>query len=108
MFEHFDADAGPVLVTVRYVVDPAKAQEFLRAIYRYQRIRRRDGATQWGIFQDTEAANIYLETFLVDSWAEHERQHHRFTMADREAERRVQECVVEPTKVKHYIYAKPG
>ncbi len=106
MLEHYDGHAGPVLVTVRYVVDPAKAADFLRTIYRYQRIRRRDGATRWGIFYDTQAANVYLETFLVDSWAEHERQHDRFTVADREAEERVMKCVIEPTTVKHFIHAE--
>jgi hypothetical protein len=106
MFEEPATDLGPVLVTVKYVVDPAKETEFLNEIYRYQRIRRRDGATRWGIFYDTESPNVYLETFLVDSWAEHERQHDRFTVADRELEKRVLSYVVKSTTVKHYIYAK--
>ena len=106
MFEEPAADLGPVLVTVKYVIDPAKAPDFLNEIYRYQRIRRRDGATRWGIFYDTEAPNAYLETFLVDSWAEHQRQHDRFTVADRELEKRVLSYALEPTTVKHYIGAK--
>ena len=99
-------DQGPVLVTVKYVIDPAKATEFLRQIHRYQRVRRRDGATSWGIFVDTEALDTYLENFKVDSWAEHERQHGRFTLADREIERQVLSYVVKPVEVKHYIYAR--
>jgi len=106
LFEEPAPDLGPVLVTVRYVVDPARAPEFLKEIYRYQRVRRRDGATRWGIFYDTQAPNVYLETFIVDSWAEHERQHTRFTVADRELEKRVLSCALEPTSVKHYIYAR--
>jgi MFS family permease len=106
MFEEPTADTGPVLVTVKYVIDPAKAADFLNEIYGYQRIRRRDGATRWGIFHDTESPSAYLETFLVDSWAEHERQHDRFTVADRELEKRVLSYTIEKTKVKHYIYAK--
>jgi len=106
MFNEVAADLGPVLVTVRYVVDPAKAEDFLREIHRYQRIRRRDGATRWGIFYDFESPNVYLESFVVDSWAEHQRQHDRFTVADHELEKKVLSFVVEPTKVKHYIYAK--
>jgi Transmembrane secretion effector len=106
LFEEPAPDLGPVLVTVRYVVDPAKAPEFLKEIHRYQRVRRRDGATRWGIFYDTQAPNVYLETFVVDSWAEHERQHTRFTVADRELEKRVLSCTLEPTSVKHYIYAR--
>ncbi len=106
MFEQIDADLGPVLVTVRYVIDPAKAPDFLDEIYKFQRIRRRDGATRWGIYYDTEAADVYLETFLVDSWAEHERQHDRFTVADEELEKRVLSYALEKETVKHYIYAK--
>jgi MFS family permease len=97
---------GPVLVTVKYVVDPAKAADFLRDISKYQRIRRRDGATSWGIYLDTETPDAYLEVFKVDSWAEHERQHNRFTVADRDLEARVLSYALKPLEVKHYIYAR--
>jgi MFS family permease len=106
IFEEHADELGPVLVTVKYVIDPVKAPNFLNEIHRYQRIRRRDGATRWGIFYDTQAPNVYLETFLVDSWAEHQRQHNRFTVADHELEKRVLSYTLEPTTVKHYIYAK--
>jgi hypothetical protein len=106
MFEEYAGDLGPVLVTVRYVINPLKAPDFLDEMYKYQRIRRRDGATRWGIYYDTESPNVYVETFLVDSWAEHERQHDRFTVADRELENRVLSYALEPTTAKHYIYAK--
>jgi MFS family permease len=99
-------DQGPVLVTVKYVIDPAKAAEFLHQIHKYQRVRRRDGATSWGVFVDTEAPDTFLETFKVDSWAEHERQHDRFTVADREIEKQVLSYAVKPVVVKHYIYAR--
>jgi len=99
-------DQGPVLVTVKYVIDPGKAPEFLHQIHKYERVRRRDGATSWGIFCDTEAPDTYLESFKVDSWAEHERQHGRFTMADREIEKQVLRYALKPIEVKHYIYAR--
>jgi MFS family permease len=105
MFQEPNPNDGPVLVTVKYAIDPAKAQDFLHHIYRYERIRRRDGATEWGVFADTETPDVYVEAFFVDSWAEHERQHDRFTRADHEAERRVQSFAVKPIEVKHYIHA---
>jgi len=74
----------------------------------YQRVRRRDGATSWGVFVDTEAPDTYLETFKVDSWAEHERQHDRFTVADREIENRVLSYAIQPLEVKHFIHAREG
>jgi len=106
MLEEPAPDQGPVLVTVKYVIDPAKAPEFLFQIRKYERIRRRDGATRWGIFFDTEAPDVYLENFLVDSWAEHERQHDRFTVADRDVEKKVLTYALKPIEVKHYIYAR--
>jgi MFS family permease len=106
MFEEADGDLGPVLVTVKYVIDPAKASDFLNEIYKYQRVRRRDGATRWGIFYDAQAPDVFLETFLVDSWAEHQRQHNRFTVADRELEKRVLSYALQPTTVTHYIHAR--
>jgi len=105
MLEEPAPDQGPVLVIVKYVIDPAKAEEFLHQMYGYQRVRRRDGAISWGIFVDTETPDVYLESFKVDSWAEHERQHERFTKADREIEQRVLGFALKPVEVKHYIYA---
>jgi MFS family permease len=96
----------PVLVTVKYAIDPSKAAGFLHLIHKYQRVRRRDGATSWDIFVDTEAPNIYLETFKVDSWAEHERQHDRFTLADRDIEDEVLGYAIQPVEVKHFVYAR--
>jgi MFS family permease len=105
MLEEPEPDQGPVLVTVKYVIDPSNAPEFLHQMYKYQRVRRRDGATSWGVFFDTEAPDVYLECFKVDSWAEHERQHDRFTIADRELEDRVLSLALKPVEVKHYINA---
>jgi len=101
-----NSEQGPVLVSVRYRIDSAKAADFVNEMYKYQRVRRRDGATRWGIYYDMESPNTYLEIFIVNSWAEHERQHDRFTVADHEIEKRVLSYTVEQVKVKHYIYAK--
>jgi MFS family permease len=106
MFAEPEPDEGPVLVTIEYKVDPDKAEEFLEAIYKYQRIRRRDGATRWGVYYDSEFPGIYLEIFLVDSWAEHQRQHDRFTVADRATEDQVFRYTSEPVRIRHFIYAR--
>jgi hypothetical protein len=100
-----DLRRGPVLVTVEYTVNPEREADFMEAIHQYARIRRRDGAYRWGIFRDTELADCYLEIFLVNSWAEHLRQHERQTQADRELEQALRNCVVTEPKVHHLIYA---
>jgi hypothetical protein len=54
-------------------------------------------APEWG--------DVYVETFLVASWAEHLRQHDRFTQADAEVEAQVREHVEEEPVVEHFISA---
>jgi predicted MFS family arabinose efflux permease len=100
-------DEGPVLVTVEYVVDRQRVVEFVEAMHQYERVRRRDGASRWGIYHDTEAPDRYVETFLVNSWAEHLRQHDRQTLADRALEDRLRSYVRGDPQVRHLIYARP-
>ena len=99
-----NADAGPVLVTVEYHVDPERLPEFIKTMHEYGRVRRRDGASRWGIFRDLENADLYLETFIVSSWAEHLRQHERLTRADSQLEERLRSCVVSEPNVRHLLY----
>lgn len=98
-------DVGPILVTVEYDVIRDKTSEFLDAVHKYGRIRRRDGASRWGIFSDLEIENRYVETFTVRSWAEHQRQHERFTRADREIEERLRSYTRSEPRVRHLVSA---
>ncbi len=59
-----------------------------------------------GVIYDAEIPGRYLESFLFDSWAEHQRQHDRFTAADRKLENRVSQYALEPPKIRHFIYAE--
>jgi MFS family permease len=99
-----ELEQGPVLVTVEYVVDQQHAKAFVRAMHRYGRVRRRDGASRWGIFRDVEHPDVYLETFLVTSWAEHLRQHERLTRGDRDLEDQLHRYARREPNVRHLIY----
>ena len=90
-------DAGPVMVTVEYRIDPNSREAFLAALDELARERKRGGAYAWGVFQDTADEGRFLETFLLDSWLEHLRQHKRVTNADRVLE----------DHVRHFLQAKP-
>ena len=83
-----DPDRGPVLVTVEYRIDPAAAEDFARAMRDVRRTRLRDGAFRWDLLSDPADPGRYVESFLVESWIEHLRQHERITVADRETEER--------------------
>jgi MFS family permease len=103
-----DPEQGPVLVTVEYHVDAASANEFVNALHALGRIRQRDGARRWGLFRDLAEPSRYIETFIIESWAEHLRQHTRVTVADRAVEDRVRALCMEdnPTVVSHFIYER--
>jgi MFS family permease len=100
------ADRGPVLVTVEYRIHPADRDAFLKAIAKLEPERRRDGAYAWGVFEDAAVAGRIVETFLLDSWMEHLRQHERVTKADRIVQDAVQRFHLAGTpKVTHFITA---
>ncbi len=103
-----DADRGPTLVTVEYRIDSRNRQEFLAALERFAHERRRDGAYAWGVFEDAAEEGRFLETFLVESWLEHLRQHERVTHADRLLQNAVHRFHLEGIpKVTHFIAAAP-
>lgn len=73
---------GPVLVTVRYRVPDDALDRFANEMRRVERQRRRTGARQWGLFRDLTEVDVVLETYIVESWVEHLRQHERTTNTD--------------------------
>jgi MFS family permease len=77
-------ESGPVLVTVEYRIEREKWREFTKAMSSLGRMRRRTGARRWDLFQDPADPSRYVETFLIESWVEHLRQHERFTVTDRQ------------------------
>jgi hypothetical protein len=103
-----EPDGGPVLITVEYRVDSAQREAFLIALNGVARERRRDGAYAWGVFEDAAVAGRFVETFLVESWLEHLRQHERVTHADQVLQDAVRQYAKGATKVTHYIAARSG
>jgi len=101
-----DYDKGPVLVTVEYRVLPEHGKAFLAALGHLARERRRDGAYAWGLFEDTAQPYRFIETFLVESWLEHLRQHERVTGADRVLQERIHHLLRDEPTVTHLVNAE--
>ncbi|HUX11269.1 MAG TPA: MFS transporter, partial [Terriglobia bacterium] len=76
-------DAGPVMVTIEYQVRPEDHAAFTRAIHKVRETRMRNGAIRWGVFQDAQQPERFVETFVVDSWIEFLRQRERYSVPDR-------------------------
>jgi hypothetical protein len=98
-------DRGPVLVAIRYEVDVADTDAFLREIYALSGERYRDGAYDWGVYQDAADPRSWKEWFFVSSWAEHLRQHERATRHDQDihARTRAFHRGELPPEVRHYL-----
>ena len=102
-----DQDTGPVLVTIEYRIKPTDRDAFLTALEGVAQERRRDGAYDWGVFEDAAEEGRLLETFVVDSWLKHLRQHQRVTNADRLLQAEVHRFHLgDEPKVAHFIAAE--
>jgi len=104
----FERDRGPALVTVEYQIDPADAEPFARAMRELRSIRLRDGAIRWGLWDDVAQTGRYLESFVVESWLEHLRQHERITASDRAVQSIAHAFHrgSEPPKIRHFIHER--
>ena len=98
-------EKGPVMVTVEYEVDPARAQEFFALMQESRVNRLQKGALSWGLFHDTSDPKRYLEYYLDESWAEHLRRFDRFTAADMDLRDRRNAFHVgeQPPKISRYV-----
>jgi len=109
--EDIHDDRGPVLITVEYRVALARREEFLRRLQPLGRARRRNGALQWGVAEDSTQPGLYLEYFVDDSWREHLRQHERVTEDERQLQEAILETLADPVRrpvVRHFIGGTPG
>jgi hypothetical protein len=100
-----EPDRGPVLVTVEYAVAARDREAFLAAMANLASERRRDGAYDWGIYEDAAKEGVLVETFHVDSWLEHMRQHQRVTNADRVLQDAVHRFAAEGDPVVRHLIA---
>ncbi|MGP4088485.1 MFS transporter [Streptomyces sp. KR55] len=110
VFEPGPAD-GPVLVSVTYRVDPGNRAAFTDCMDHVARSRRRTGALTWGLYQDGNDPERFIENYLVASWSEHLAQHHsRLTTTDRRDEELARRLLVEGTapEVTHAFDAAAG
>ncbi len=105
--EDIDAapDRGPVMVTITYRIEEDNAQTFLDSIHDLSNERYRDGAHMWGVYQDAANPDIWIEWFLLPSWAEHLRQHERVTSHDQDLHAKVQKFHrgTKPPEIRHFL-----
>ena len=98
-------DRGPVMVQIEYRIRPEDQPAFLQALEKLSAERRRDGAYAWGITEHTNDRECLMEWFLVESWAEHLRQHQRVSNADADLQNEAIRFHIGPGKpvVHHFL-----
>ena len=109
MVRDLDDDDGSVRVLIEYKVPEVNARAFSRLLHAGEPRRRRSGAIEWDLYRDVSKATRWLETFVVDSWGEHERQHARTAAADERSSARVA-ALLEPgtTPIVGHFVASEG
>jgi MFS family permease len=103
--EPIEHDRGPVLILIEYRVAKEDKSKFLHALSRLSHERRRDGAYAWGVTEDAANPELIVEWFLVESWAEHLRQHQRVSHTDADVQSDVMHFHIGPEKpvVRHFL-----
>lgn len=96
---------GPVMVNIEYLVDPEQGREFEAAMRDVRRMRLRNGAVAWGLFQDVHAPGRYIEYFIDSTWLEHLRRRERVTVEEAEFNRvaRAFHRGEQPPRVEHFL-----
>ena len=109
MADSLAQDRGPVLITVEYRVAVRDVPDFMAALNAFSKERLRDGAFHWGVYEDAAQPGRFVESFLVPSWQEHERQHHRVSRADADLQDQVRQFHQGPDLplVQHFIAPRP-
>ena len=100
---------GPVLVAVHYNIAEGSEAAFLAHSDRLRHFRQRTGGVEWRLFVDEDGPRHYVETFLVGSWEEHQRQHLRETQHDASLLAEIDGLLVSGTqRVAHHYLAARG
>ncbi len=76
-------DDGPILLTARWQIDPARRDDFVAAMDPVRRALKRQGALSFRLVEDVQQPGHMLESFTMATWSEYQRLPHRSTMADK-------------------------
>ncbi|CAN5707655.1 MFS transporter [soil metagenome] len=79
---HSAPGEGRLVITVEYIIDPARAAAFHLVMHQTRRTRLSEGAIGWELLHDIAEPSRYLEQIVDESWTDHLRRFHRATAAD--------------------------
>lgn len=108
--EPLDPAAGPVMVMLEYLIDPARTGDFEALMAESRSARLRQGAVSWGLFSDVQRPGRFVEYFACDSWADYLRRFDRFTAQDERLQsmRHAFHLGSEPPRISRYVARHPA
>ena len=74
--------AGRMVVTIEYLIDPVRADDFHKLMRMSRRSRLRQGALEWELLRDVNQPGRFVEQIVDESWTEHLRRFDRVTASD--------------------------
>jgi MFS family permease len=100
-----EPDDGPVLIQIEYRINPDNRDYFLRAVRSIGPVRRRNGASSWRVFRDLAEDGLFVERYIISSWAEYVRLRSRMTIADRQVQQEIEKHQREgvPIRVSRFL-----
>jgi MFS family permease len=75
-------ESGRVVITIEYIIDPARAAAFHLVMQQSRRARLGQGAIGWELLHDIAEPGRYVEQIVDESWTDHLRRFTRATAAD--------------------------
>ena len=75
-------EAGRVVVTIEYIIQPAQTEEFRQLMQESRRSRMRQGALGWTLLHSMSQPERFVEQIIDESWTEHLRRFDRVTAYD--------------------------
>lgn len=77
------ATQGKIQVTIEYLIDPARADEFRRVMFEESRpAYLRNGALSWQLLHDLNHPDRFQEIVIDESWGDHVRRMERLTSGE--------------------------
>ncbi|SFC00379.1 Predicted arabinose efflux permease, MFS family [Polaromonas sp. OV174] len=73
---------GRMIITIEYLIDPKRSDEFRALMHESRRSRLRQGALEWELLRDVNQPGRFLEHIVDESWTEHLRRFDRVTTSD--------------------------
>ncbi|MBG6071819.1 MULTISPECIES: MFS transporter [unclassified Polaromonas] len=79
---HAPPGTGRMVVTIEYLIEPTRADDFHKIMRMSRRSRLRQGALEWNLLRDVNQPGRFVEQIVDESWTEHLRRFDRVTASD--------------------------